>query len=172
MDRTSTWTVRRWDWHQQEQISNGQLLRIQHVILVFCSTTMIKALWTVALPISGCLKRCSRLQLRQLKLPLRLVLTLHSFPFLSFVFHSLIWLNSRNNWCQYKKRHDIPLLHFTIGKGRLNVLPNPLFFADWTVSLWILAGGTAGMLAGWHYSLAHFPSHLPVPDEWKPQSVL
>lgn len=45
-------------------------------------------------------------------------------------------------------------------------------FSDGAVPLWVLAGGAAGMLAGWHNTLAHLPSHLPLPDEWKPQSVL
>lgn len=46
------------------------------------------------------------------------------------------------------------------------------FFSDWAVSLWILAGRAAGVLAGRHYAVAHLPSHLPLPDEWKPQPVL
>lgn len=45
-------------------------------------------------------------------------------------------------------------------------------FSDRTVSLWVLARGAAGMLAGRHNTLAHLPSHLPLPDEWKPQPVL
>lgn len=45
-------------------------------------------------------------------------------------------------------------------------------FSDRTVPLWVLARGAAGMLAGWHHTLAHLPSHLPLPDEWNPQPVL
>lgn len=47
-----------------------------------------------------------------------------------------------------------------------------LIYSDRTVSLWVLAGGAAGMLAGWLHTLAHLPSHLPLPDERKPQPVL
>lgn len=45
-------------------------------------------------------------------------------------------------------------------------------FSDRAVSLWVLAGGAAGMLAGRHDTLAHLPSHLTLPNEWKPQPVL
>lgn len=45
-------------------------------------------------------------------------------------------------------------------------------FSDRTVSPCVLAGRAAGMLAGRHYALEHLPSHLPLPDEWKPQPVL
>lgn len=233
MDRTSRWTVRRWDWSAKTKTSWSFVEGvINGSFLVFFSTTMIRALWTAGLPISGCLKKCSRLQLRPLKLPLRSVLTLFTLfhSSISTLFHagsvsisecSTVLLATprpcKTHSCSWVGLRHVPpltfrechlnppspgswvtvvLLHFlqsevkiyllwqigeqsecnynseyNLVKGKTKCAPEPVF-ADWTVSLWVLARGTAGLLAGWNHTLAHFPSHLSVPDEWKPQPVL
>lgn len=57
-----------------------------------CSTTMIKALWTVALPTFACQKKCSRPQLKLLKLHRRWVLVrchlIHNCEILVFQLYS------------------------------------------------------------------------------------